>query len=376
MKPIEIKYDADEDSFRLAAGHEIYVTNKFLILSGPEEWLAPVGLASLVRALRAAGTDETKSLYVSSDPPNRFDARYPGHIQNVSLALSEDHRRICIVLSVEHPSDGDPDDVRQELAGLLQPLVSRYAASRLEVSEDEDMGVDWFSATFDISTRGKSVADALAIGREALATIQASTGGALDLQSSVDLLRAGYAQALVGHAEGPWFDGKSAPYRIDDESQKWELAKDVASFANSPTGGLIVIGARTVKHRDGDVVRAMTDFDLLLLSPDTYRRIISGRIHPRIDGLEIRTIPTSSGRGIAFIFVPSQREEMKPFVVKGAVVSGKLRATYVSIPERDGEDTRYADASEVHSLLQAGRVALRTPPGRSPARARRQASSP
>jgi len=36
-------------SFALPGGNEIYVTNKYSILSGPEEWLAPIGLSSLRR---------------------------------------------------------------------------------------------------------------------------------------------------------------------------------------------------------------------------------------------------------------------------------------------------------------------------------------
>ena len=65
---------------------------------------------------------------------------------------------------------------------------------------------------------------------------------------------------------------------------------------------------------------------------------------------------------MAYIYVPPQRAELKPFVVKGVVVSGSIRAAHVSIPVRDGEDTRYADPTEVHSLLQAGRVALQQLP--------------
>jgi hypothetical protein len=48
--------------------------------------------------------------------------------------------------------------------------------------------------------------------------------------------------------EGTWLEGKSKPYLLSEEPQKWELAKDVASFANAEAGGLIVIGVRTERR--------------------------------------------------------------------------------------------------------------------------------
>lgn len=57
--------------------------------------------------------------------------------------------------------------------------------------------------------------------------------------------------------------------------------------------------------------------------------------------------------------MPAQRRELQPFVVKGAVVGGRVHANFVSLPERVGENTHHASIAEIHSLLQAGRVALR-----------------
>ena len=65
-------------TLRLPGGHEIFVTNKYVILSGPEEWLDPVGLASLAAAMRESQEpardlygqdyDPTGRLYCSADP--------------------------------------------------------------------------------------------------------------------------------------------------------------------------------------------------------------------------------------------------------------------------------------------------------------------
>ncbi|MGH3005641.1 MAG: AlbA family DNA-binding domain-containing protein [Gaiellaceae bacterium] len=351
-----IRYVEDE-TFRLDDGNEVYVTNKYSILSGPEEWLAPVGLASLAKAMREADSENTRAFYISSDPPDRFDARYPGHLLDIRLELSRDPKRLGVAVTIEREVDEEAD-VRQEFSNLLASLVDRHRGSYFELERNEN-APEWFTVRFDIPTRGKRVSDALAIGQEAEALLNAAQGGRLSLQSAVDLVRTGHGPALVGQQEGPWFDGKGAPYVLANDAQKWELAKDVASFANSESGGLIFIGAHTKRRQDGDIIQSVTDFELSLVEPARYRSVLTARVHPRVEGLEVRTVSTEGTRGVAYIYIPPQREEVKPFVVKGVVVSSGVRDTHVSIPVRDGEDTRYADPAEVHSLLQAGRIALR-----------------
>ena len=51
---------------------------------------------------------------------------------------------------------------------------------------------------------------------------------------------------LVGEVETTWFDAKDQPYDIDTDIGKRELARDVAAFANSG-GGVVIIGLRTAK---------------------------------------------------------------------------------------------------------------------------------
>jgi hypothetical protein len=359
MTLARIRYDSEEHVFTVEGGGDIYVTNKYGILSGPEQWLAPVALASLAKAIRAADTEDTRKLFISTDAPDRFDSRYPDHLLNIQLQRAPDPTRVGVLLTVERPvDDEDEGDVNRELSRLLTPLVQRHRGSGFEVTRNFD-APQWFEVSFNVSTRGKTVADALSIGREVEALLGAVTGGRLSLQSAIDLVRAGKAATLIGLQEGSWFDGKSAPYLLATDAQRWELAKEVASFANSEQGGLILIGARTKSQPNGDVVQSVCDFELSRIQPGIYRRILAARVHPRVEGLEVRTVSCTASRGIAYIHIPPQRDEIKPFVVKGVVVAGDVRGTHVSIPVRDGEDTRYADPAEIHSLLQAGRMALR-----------------
>ena len=66
-------------------------------------------------------------------------------------------------------------------------------------------------------------------------------------------LARGDNDALIGTQESEWLEFKSAPYGIPDPGQRWQLAKDVAGFANS-RGGHIVIGVKTAKHANEVVV--------------------------------------------------------------------------------------------------------------------------
>ena len=170
------------------------------------------------------------------------------------------------------------------------------------------------------------------------------------------MVRTGYAHALVDQPEGPWLDGKQSVVLATDK-QRLEFAKDVAAFANSPDGGLIVIGAAAVGTANGDVIRSVRDVPLGTVNVPQMRSIIRERVFPTIDGLDIRAIDHGGPRGVVMVHVPPQPESRTPFLVKGLLVDGKVKSTYMALPVRDGEDTKWSDMSTIHALLQAGRLA-------------------
>jgi len=358
VAPPRIRYTRAR-SFVLPGGNDIYVTNKYAILSGPLEWLAPIGLSSLRVAMEQSGDRHSQRLYISSDLSDYFDARYPGHLLDVSVAHSEAPGKIAVVVSHERPT---PDESVAALDEHLRELVAgpmkRHRGSDFRRKRNPD-APEYVEVSFDVVTRGKTVGDAIAIGEEVLALLRATEGGALTLTTTLDVVRSGHARGLIGQPEGPWFEGKGAAYLLTTDEDKWELAKDVGAFANSETGGLVLIGARTQKKQGIDVVRSVTDIPLALVDVSRYRKVLIAWLHPRVEGLDIATVDHHGGRGVAFIYVPPQREELKPFVTRGVVAAGRIHATHVSIPVRDGQETRYASPAEVHSLLQAGRIALR-----------------
>jgi hypothetical protein len=244
------------------------------------------------------------------------------------------------------------------MARLFMGVKHRYGFGELQFDRDYYSDDEKIAIGLPISPRGKTLGFLFTLMEDAAALIAAVAGGGLTLQRTVDLLQAGHAAALIKQPESVWLDGKRAPYRLNEESQKWELAKDVAAFANAASGGVIVIGARTSSTRDGDVVEAITEIDLSMIRTQSYRPIIMNRVHPTIEGLVVRTVDLGGGRGIAYVHVPPQPEERKPFAVRGAMVAGRVQSSFICIPTRDGEDTRYADLTEVYGLIQAGRARL------------------
>jgi hypothetical protein len=64
----------------------VFGTNKYGILSGPKEWLAPAGLASLAKALRKAESEYSRGLYVSSDPHRQVRQQVPREPSASSVA--------------------------------------------------------------------------------------------------------------------------------------------------------------------------------------------------------------------------------------------------------------------------------------------------
>src|SRR5438552_2652396 len=79
---------------------------------------------------------------------------------------------------------------------------------------------------------------------------------------------------LVGTVESDWVDFKEQPYDLSTPAGKWELAKDVAAFANQQ-GGCIVLGVRTEKsdQERRDVATAIHEIPKGLIDRSRYRDV-------------------------------------------------------------------------------------------------------
>jgi hypothetical protein len=301
-------------------------------------------------------------LWFSRDSPERFEStENPDLRDDIRIDLLST-AGMAVTLTTGHAAEPEEDDEdegwQDELRSLLSPLLRSYGCGELQIERDTYLD-QRMVGLIALPRRIRTVEQALHIGEHAAALLQQAELGALTRQRVVELVRAGFARALVELAEGPWLEGKGKPYGLEQDVQKWELAKDVASFANAEAGGVIVIGARTERKGGGDVVTKVRDIPLDMIDAERYRRVIRSRVRPFIEGLEVRGVDHGDGRGVAYIHVPPQADDLKPFVVKGVMRRGRIETSYVSLPIRDGEGTAIAHVSEVQELLRAGRSAMR-----------------
>lgn len=111
-------------------------------------------------------------------------------------------------------------------------------------------------------------------------------------------------QSLItdGVEEGTQLDYKSG---IDKTKEKWksEIAKDVSAMANS-NGGVIIYG---IKEYDEEDMRYLPEkivpLDTTEISRETLMQVITNNISPKIEGVEIQTIPVCQEKPNEVVYV-------------------------------------------------------------------------
>jgi predicted HTH transcriptional regulator len=89
-----------------------------------------------------------------------------------------------------------------------------------------------------------------------------STEEYLTREEAIAVLESGNFEAFVGVEEDLEGEFKGEPYQLDQDVEKFELAKDCSALANA-SGGVIVIGVRTNRHAEsptdvGDEIRCLS----------------------------------------------------------------------------------------------------------------------
>lgn len=251
--------------------------------------------------------------------------------------------------------------------GEVQRLLGAYlerngAIARIEVEELEEHEGRGFTLSVDLNRsfpRGAIVADAWQFAEEARALVGAAEGGNLPRNGAVDLLRAGRWDTFLGQPESEWLEAKGAPY---DHLQsrmgpnwRYELAKDVAAFANSSDGGLIVMGMVTKDVGGGDIISGRKEFDLKRVQAPAYRKHVAQLVYPQVDGFEVTRIDGSrKGYGLAVLTIPPQPRSRQPFLVRGVLQAGKVMGGHLLWPVRQADETVLLDIAAVHDRLRLG----------------------
>lgn len=170
---------------------------------------------------------------------------------------------------------------------------------------------------------------------------------------------------LIGQAETVWLDFKLSPYQLDDERQKFELAKDVSAMANSQ-GGVILIGVETRRDETSqdDVAIALRPVADRLVDGQQIKNVIYEWVFPRLD-VDVNSHAVSSGNGgLWSIYVERGRERDQPFMVSKSYVdeSGRPRPDLFAVFERNGSHNRAYQPAQIHGWINRGfRASLEEP---------------
>lgn len=339
--------------------------NEYLF-AGTREGVGPASLESLREAILTWRQGPRREATVAielilSDAREEDFIPMEGFPSSPSLLL--DGERLLVRVATSASSPPDPADLRR----LFAPYLERCGASCHDVVVEEGLdpfaraGSEFWSAQvlIDWPIEGRTVAEAWSLGEEALSLLRATESGELTQANALDLMRGGKWDLFLGQPESAWLDAKQAPYLGSNDVWKNELAKDIAAFANRPGGGIIVLGMRTVREGERDVIKEVNQIDLGLVSAERYRKVVGDWVYPEVDGFAIEPIQgAAEGRGLVALIVPPQPRNSLPFLVKGMVKEGKVRDHYILLPYRRADETAFGDIASIHVRLRLGQQAL------------------
>jgi len=171
------------------------------------------------------------------------------------------------------------------------------------------------------------------------------------------ILYSGNFGDLIGTVEDDKIECKKSPYRLNQEREKFELAKDVSGLANA-RGGMILIGCRTERDPTsyGDVIHEVSPFPQGMLNPQDYQNVIKDWVYPSL-GVNIRWHPSEAepDKGIVAISLSEDAGHNQPFLVTKIVDDvGNVRGMLFGFFERRRDTVSGMSAQELRDRLKDG----------------------
>ncbi|WP_207212657.1 ATP-binding protein [Streptomyces leeuwenhoekii] len=298
------------------------------------------------------------ALLVADVPKEYFDDESP--TENVSFHLEADQLYIGVGFTSYEYLD---KDVEPDAVNRFEQALTPYLTRKRCILADWQLDQYYTNpCVIDIkvlpSLRGRTLMDLFDLGKDITSLLDAMQRGSLTRQTTLDLLRGGRAEVLIGQPEGPWLDVKSAHYDLSMPSGKISLAQAVARFANAEHGGIVVVGMKGKKVPGGEEIRQICPVPFESGIERKYQTALEQHLYPPPDYLDIETVKINSGM-LVLIHIPPQPEELKPFLVHGAIVEGGVEGAFISIVRRRGESSIPTTAAAIHATLAAGRALLR-----------------
>lgn len=349
-------------------GLELFSDRDDWLVVDPDD-LDEVSALSLQRALAAhvddmgGGWRESRAMDTPTVdlhlPVTPYDDIECAVLSDVHLRCRDERLTVCLMTDLRADEPDESAESQVGIRRLLGPLSERLATPIVSIGPVMSVEPPTLVVELAPPIARRSVGAVLAVADEFNALLHASDGVGLVPATVADLVRSGSVSALLGQPESDWLEAKAPPPRLDDHHGKLEFAKDVASFANTVDGGILVYGLRTAKQAGGDVIQSARPFPVGSMRPTQLLAILRKRLRPVPLGLQVEVIEVDEiGQALGFVLVPPQDRARQPFLVHGVSLGGRVRETFVGIPYRVGEETVWEDPSGIHSLLAAGRAAL------------------
>jgi hypothetical protein len=325
----------------------------------PLDIVKGVELRDLVRLLRSEHAAD--QLMVSPQQEKWFD---PDTAGTAFTLRPGEPRRFDVEFIFDEVSEMAEDDDAAEvrrLTSLLAPVAGahrgRVASVELHPNAYEP---PWpYIIVLSLPLKDWTVERVADLVESAAELLRAVGTGKFSRSVALQVLRAGHPEVLLGQHESIYLDVKQAHYDLETPHGEIALAQAVARFANAEHGGLLIVGMRGKKVPGGEVVSKLVPLPVSGRDVRRYRLTIERRLFPLVDGLDVFTVDTTEDGKLLVVHIPSQAEELKPFLVHGAIVGGKVEGAFVSIVRRRDEHSVPITAPAIHAMLAAGRALLR-----------------
>lgn len=351
MALAKVRYRDGEEYLDVVGHGKILMTDAGLVAN--REVLEPAGLTSLRRALErhqyawGYGSDR---VHLTEEPEGEIDDE--SQLGEIGFVFEDEQ----LLAQAFVPAFGPrPED--RTIRSLASPALERQRMqiAKVNVYEEKWGWAIWLTLQLPIARR--SVRDAIRATELVSDAVQGAYVEEFDRGTAARVIRARHPELLVKSFESVWLEAKSSPYRLTEKDEQYELAKDVAGFANA-SGGLILIGAKTKRRPEGDQITAVNGCVLSQAIPAAMRSTLRRWVYPRIDDLQIDQIVLSGDdRGVVLIEVPAQEETRKPFLVAGAR-AGRTSQLGFTYAVREGEGVEAPRIEVVHQLIRVGIAVL------------------
>jgi hypothetical protein len=173
-----------------------------------------------------------------------------------------------------------------------------------------------------------------------------------------EILQSGDFSQFIGEPESGILDAKEQPYNLRGDGGKYDLAKDVSSFANAD-GGFIIIGLKTEpgKTLKSEVINEIRSLSSDLIDLTQYDDILASWLYP-VPKCTTHWHPSRNDpdKGLFAIEVPAQSEADKPFpIARQLREDGKRTEVAFGFAERRQESSQPASVQEMYQYFRDGK---------------------